>query len=111
MNLSNKVFELVDNKDGLAASKTKMVFGTGNLPYKGTYTGENVEFGNVIVSSNNNEMNMLYHALTVDGELVAGKALVHLSVEVSNKLKMQLNWQWLTGDLSSGTSYWLEVNA
>lgn len=110
MNLSNKVFELVDNKDGLAGNKTKMVFDSASNPYKATYTGENIQCGNVLVTSNNKEMNMIYHALTGHGELVAGKAIVHLSVGGSNKLKMELNWQWLTGDLSSGTSQWVEIN-
>jgi len=54
---------------------------------------------------------MVYHALTQQGELVAGKAQVQLVRKDLGNLEMQLNWQWLTGELSSGISRWEEVNA
>jgi len=109
LNLSNKVFELIENTDGLAAKKTRMIFENDTQPYRAIYTGENVEFGNVIVTTSNGVMNMLYQALTKDGELVAGKAKVNMSTESTTYLEMTLHWQWLTGDLSSGTSRWKEV--
>ena len=88
-----------------------MIFNAGSSPYKATYTGDNIEFGHVIVAINKSAINMLYHAQTKDGELVAGTALVSLIEDDANRLKMTLNWQWLTGDLSSGTSYWKEIVA
>lgn len=111
MNLSNKVFELINNEDGLAASKTKMVFDNGVRPNRAIYSGENVLYGNAIVSSNSNDISMLYQALTNEGELVAGKAKVNITISDFKLLKMELHWQWLTGDLSSGISHWREIDA
>ena len=64
-----------------------------------------------VVSTDNSETIMLYHSLSKDGGLAAGRALVTLTENNTCTTEMQLNWQWLTGDLSSGISKWSEVNA
>lgn len=109
MDLSKRTFELVENADGLAANETRIAFADGNNPFKGTYQGPNIVYGQVLVSDVGGTCQMLYHALTSSGELVAGKANVYFSGQ--EPLRMQLHWQWLTGDLSSGVSNWIEVNA
>ncbi len=108
MDLSIRTFELVENADGLAASETRISFAAGSIPFRGTYQGPNIIFGQVLVSEVDGTFRMLYHALTASGELVAGKADV--SFLGQEPLRMQLNWQWLAGDLSSGTSNWIEVH-
>lgn len=108
MNLKNKIFDLIENQDGLAESHTRMIFNGNSLPFQATYSGPNVSNGHVLVSSDaNNNLNMVYHALVNDGSLVAGKADISFST-IENILTMKLNWQWLTGDLSSGVSMWKE---
>lgn len=102
---------MIENADGLAGDKTRMIFDDGTSPYRAIYTGENIEYGNVIVTTNKNTLNMLYQALTTEGDLVAGKAQVNISAISSTSLEMELQWQWLTGDLSSGISRWKEVDA
>lgn len=109
MDLSKRTFELVENNDGLAANETRISFAAGSEPFSGTYQGSNIVHGQVLVSNADGTSRMLYHALTISGDLVAGKAEVSFSG--NEPLRMQLNWQWLTGDLSSGTSNWIEVNA
>lgn len=109
MDLSNRTFKLVENTDGLAASDTLISFAAGDNPFRGTYKGPNIVYGQVLVLDLGGAPRMLYQALTISGELVAGKAEVSFSDQ--NPLCMQLNWQWLTGDLSSGSSNWIEVKA
>lgn len=109
MDLSRRTFELVENTDGLAASTTRISFETGTGPFRGTYKGPNIAHGQVLVSDADGELRMLYHALTISDELVAGQADVSISEQ--DPLRMQLKWQWLTGDLSSGVSNWIEVDA
>ena len=111
MELSNKKFQLVENNEGLASEQTLMAFDSFDSPYRAIYHGSNIEFGHVVVSSENGALNMLYHSLSKEGELSAGKAIVTLTTVASGGTEMQLNWQWLTGDLSSGISKWREVNA
>lgn len=109
MNLSGRAFELIENDNGLAASTTRISFDVGRGPYRGTYLGPNIVHGQVLVSDVGGTLKMLYHALTASGELVAGRADV--SISDHEPLHMQLKWQWLTGDLSSGVSNWTEINA
>lgn len=47
---------------------------------------------------------MLYHCITISGELKAGRAMAIFSHNVDKKLCMHLDWQWLTGDRSKGVS-------
>ena len=108
MNLSNKTFDLIENNTGLAASQTRMIFNHHSDPFEATYTGPNVSNGHVLVSRKKDKFDMIYHALSAEGLLVAGKADVSFSTNDGN-LIMQLNWQWLTDDLSSGVSLWTEV--
>jgi len=110
MDLSGKVFELIENNSGLAGGSTRMVFSDCSTPYEATYSGPNVSNGHVLVMESNNRLNMVYQALANEGELVAGKAEVVLNLKIEEKLNMQLNWQWLTGDLSSGISRWVEIS-
>ena len=111
MNLSNKKFKLIENKEGLASDSTVMVFENSDLPYRANYTGPNIDYGHAIVSSEDGKLTMLYHALSKEGELSAGKATVNLNKVSSGNLEMQLDWHWLTGDLSSGISRWCELDA
>ena len=111
MDLSNKWFELVENSDGHASAKTIMKFSEQSDPFIGTYSGPNTRHGQVIVRTSKDGLTeMLYQSLTTDDELVAGKAKVTLSEDKSEKLVMQLNWQWLTGSLNSGVSIWHEID-
>lgn len=110
MDLSNKHFELVENSDGHASAKTMMKFSDHADPFLATYTGPNTIYGQVIVrTSKTGDFEMLYQSLTTEGELVAGQAQVTLTENENHKTVMQLNWQWLTGDLSNGISVWHET--
>ena len=111
MNLSSKKFQLIENHDGLASNQTLMTFDSSEYPYKATYHGPNIEFGHAIAYSVNGALNMFYHSLSKQGDLSAGKAVVTLTKAASGDTEMQLDWQWLTGDLSSGISRWGEVDA
>jgi hypothetical protein len=111
MELSNRKFELIDNDTGLASAKTLMVFDSSSSPFKASYRGPNIEYGHAIVSIENDEVHMLYHSLSKNGDLSAGSAKVTLSESDFGNTEMTLNWHWLTGDLSSGISKWKEVNA
>ena len=80
-------------------------------PYLGTYTGPNIIHGQVIVrTSATGITEMLYQALTSDGNLVAGRAEVTL-LKKNGQTIMQLDWQWLTEPTKSGVSIWHEIPA
>ena len=53
---------------------------------------------------------MLYQCLTKDGELKAGNAIAQVSINEENKIQLDLKWQWLNGDKSSGSSTYIELD-
>ena len=109
MKLNNIKFKLIENKEGLASDETIMVFDCSDAPNKASYSGPNIEYGHAIVSTKNEQLIMLYLAISKSGEMSAGKAIVSLSKSSADKMEMQLDWTWLTGDLSSGISKWCEI--
>jgi hypothetical protein len=50
---------------------------------------------------------MLYHCVTTSGELKAGQASARFTTEADRRHWMKLDWQWLTGDRTSGRSEWI----
>ncbi len=109
MKLSNRKFKLIENQQGLASGDTIMVFDSTGLPYRAVYNGPNIEYGHALVSFEDEKLTMLYHSVSRKGELSSGKATITLSQNNSSNIEMQLDWQWLTGDLSNGISTWREI--
>lgn len=103
--LANKTYELMENTTGHATHTTMMIFGPSSEPCKGVYSGANIIFGQALV----NGQEMLYQAMETDGQLTAGRATVSLVTVPGRPSEMHLQWQWLTGDLSSGVSKWRQV--
>lgn len=107
--LANRKFRLTSNPDGLVSGETIMLFGPGESPFLGTYTGPETKSGQVVAAYENDGMlRMIYQSLTTDLKLVAGKADVSFSSGADGSVSMVLNWQWLTKG-GSGRSVWLEI--
>jgi len=51
----------------------------------------------------------LYQCITQENELKAGKAIAEISLTEKDKIKLKLDWQWLTHDQSTGKSEYLEI--
>lgn len=69
----------------------------------GVYRGGTIEHGNVVaIWRTDSGLEMLYHCVTTSGELRAGHAL-----GVIADSHLYLDWQWLTGERSRGSSEWL----
>ncbi|MDG1190914.1 MAG: hypothetical protein P8N15_02495 [Flavobacteriaceae bacterium] len=52
---------------------------------------------------------MLYQCVTDEGQLKAGKALATVSFTESQKIRLKLNWEWITGEISRGNSEYIEI--
>ena len=102
MRLNDTVFELIENSNGLADQTTSLVFSSETSPFTATYDGPNITYGHAIVQGRE----MLYHAVNNKGEMSAGRAQVSFETAEDGAVMMILDWQWLTGDLSSGQSLW-----
>lgn len=107
--LAGRRFVLVDN-DGSALANTVMTFEPAGEPLRARYSGPNVILGQALVHASAYGVEMVYHALTTDGDLNAGAARVEVSL-AGNKRTMVLRWCWLTGGTGSGTSTWDAVDS
>jgi hypothetical protein len=109
MNLVGKTFRVIANsKGGTINTKTTMTFVSETGPLVGVYSGGTIDSGSVIARRTGElTIEMLYHCLTVAGELQAGHAWGRFDTDADQQLCMHLDWQWLTGDQSKGQSEWV----
>jgi len=76
----------------------------------GVYGGGTIAVGHVIAKRKaESELEMLYQGATKLGVHDAGKARATFTRDGTNRLRMHLDWQWLTGDQSRGHSDWVMV--
>ena len=80
----------------------------GNL-VTADYHGSTVTYGKIIAYLEKDNLEMLYHCLTAENELKAGKAQAKISLTEDQKITLHLDWEWLTGDKSHGESIYREV--
>lgn len=109
VNFNNKKFFLVENSEnGTVNSETVFEYKQeGNL-VTAIYYGGNITNGNIIAVLKDNQLEMLYHCLTIENQLKAGKAIADISITKNNKIKLSLNWQWLNDDQNKGVSEYIE---
>ncbi len=106
----NKEFKLLDNSaSGEVDDSTQFAFTQkGNL-VTADYSGGRVRYGRIIAKLVNDHLEMLYHCMTKDGDLKAGKAIAKITKNEEDRLVLKLNWQWLTHDLDKGESLYIEI--
>ena len=111
MNLAGKVFRALSNsKNGHLNSETEMRFTADDGIVVGTYSGGTIVVGHILAKRTSaTELEMLYHGATRDGAQSAGTAHATFSRDSEGRLHMYLDWQWLTGDRSTGQSEWVLV--
>lgn len=109
MQLAGKTFRAITNTaSGTINTQTTLTFVSEDGPLLGVYSGGTVECGNVIARrTSESSIEMLYQCLTVAGELQAGRAAGKFELGADQRLHMQLDWHWLTGDQSKGQSEWV----
>ena len=111
MKLTGLTFQALSNSShGTINTNTTMTFVSDDeSDIIATYHGGTIKTGNVVGRwIDPGTMEMLYHCITVTGELKAGRALASFHRDAGALLHMHLDWQWLTGDQSTGSSQWIE---
>ena len=109
-NFNNKRFILLENsKNGKVNSDTVFDYQQDGNLVTADYQGGTVKYGKIIARLEGAELNMLYQCLTMDNELKAGKALAKITLNKHNKMRLKLDWQWLTAEGTTGTSEYVEM--
>ncbi len=109
-NFDNKKFALIQNSDsGQVNSETVFEYKQQDNLVTADYYGGTIKYGKIIAELKNDELNMLYQCLTTDNQLKAGKAFAKVSLLDTGKIKLSLNWEWLTNGSEKGNSEYIEI--
>lgn len=107
---NNKTFALIDNSNnGEVNTETTFEYQQNGDLVSADYKGGTVKYGKIIALLEDDKLNMVYQCITTDNELKAGKAIATITFSKNNKLKLNLDWQWLTGERDSGNSEYIEL--
>jgi len=111
LSLDNRVFVPVHNSEnGVASGRTRFHFWQEGMVFYADYFGGDVREGHIIGQfTEDMEGDLLYHCLTTDKHLKAGKARAVFSIMEDGRLAFDLDWEWIEGDHSWGQSRYEEV--
>lgn len=109
-NFDNKRFALIQNSEsGQVDSETVFEYKQQDNLVTADYYGGTIKYGKIIADLKVDELNMLYQCLTIDNQLKAGKAIAKISMTDKGKIKLSLNWEWLTNGNENGVSEYTEI--
>ena len=110
-NFNNKTFVLLENsKKGKVNAETVFKYKQEGDLVTAEYFGGTIRYGKIVGLLQGDDLKMLYQCLTVDNELKAGKASAKVAYTNTGRLKLDLNWQWITDNNEKGTSQYIEID-
>ncbi len=110
LNLNNKRFVTVNNKEGLSSNETVFQYYQNGKVITGSYKGGVIVEGLLIGKQiGDNKIQILYQCLTDEGELKAGQSTGLILKNAQDKLELKFEWNWLNGALTGGHSEYIEI--
>ncbi|RED22071.1 hypothetical protein BD847_3569 [Flavobacterium cutihirudinis] len=107
---NNKRFALIENSEnGQVNSETTFNYKQEENLITADYFGGTIKYGKIIADLKGDQLNMLYQCLTTDNQLKAGKAIAQITRTEKGKIKLSLNWEWLTNGNEKGQSEYIEI--
>lgn len=111
MNYDNKKFRVKTNTSN-GEVDNEMIFQyqqKGNI-VTCTYKGDSIITGHLLGTVDNEGIiNMNYHQINSKGELMTGKCTSSPCINSKGLIELYEEWQWTSGDFSSGKSVLEEV--
>jgi hypothetical protein len=109
--LTGRTFRAMSNSaHGQSGSATEMEFTADAEFVTATYAGGGVRLGQVLARRTPDDaLDMHYHAGSASGEIRAGHGRATFTADQQGRLRMYIEWQWLSGDHAIGHSEWAEV--
>lgn len=110
-NLEGKIFKSISNtENGEVDGDTIFHYHQNESIVWADYSGGLVAKGHLIANIlEDGKLDMRYHHVNIDGDIMIGKCLSTPSITNDGLLKFAEEWQWLSGDKSSGYSETIEV--
>ena len=109
--LEGKIFKSISNTtNGEVNDETLFHYHQNGNTVWADYKGGKITKGHLIAKVlKDGKLDMRYHHINTMGELMVGKCISTPEIDPEGKLKFNENWQWLSGDNSSGYSEIIEV--
>jgi hypothetical protein len=110
MNLHDKKFVTIENKNGLSLNETIFHYFQSGTIITGKYKGGAIHEGFIVGKQiEESKIELLFQCLTKEGELKVGQSKGIISKNKNGKLELKFDWNWLNGDLSGGKSEYIEI--
>jgi hypothetical protein len=108
--LEGKVFRSVRNTDnGEVGAGTVFRYHQAGKVVWAEYDGGDIVKGHLVANVlPGGQLDMRYHHINRQGQIMTGKCLSTPELTASGKLMFKEQWQWLSGDMSSGYSEIIE---
>lgn len=105
-NYDNKTFRSVSNSDnGEVSSETIFHYSQEGEIITAQYSGGEIIKGHLIGKvDQNGVINMRYHHINQEGELMTGKCISTPERLENGKIRLNESWEWTSGDFSKGES-------
>lgn len=108
-NLDQKRFVTAENNSGLSSHETVFDYRQENKIITGNYQGGLIKAGQIVGKQvDADTIELLYHCITNDGDLMAGESTGKLSMK-GDLMQINFDWNWLNGDRSGGKSEYIEL--
>lgn len=110
VDLNGRAFHPVENAAaGTVSGDTRFHFSQDGLTISATYHGGTISRGHILGQfTDTDHAELIYHCLTTDGSLKAGKAVARFSKMTDGRLQIDMDWQWLDGG-GQGSSRYEEI--
>ena len=110
-NYNDKRFKSVKNTiNGETSEETIFYYKQTKNIVTARYVGGKIIEGQLIgLVSKEGEINMRYHQINTNGDLMTGKCKSIPEVLTNGKIRLHEEWQWTSGDKSKGNSIIEEI--
>ena len=110
--LNNRRFTVANNAHGLSGAGTVFHYHVEENAISSTYQGGRIRMGNQVGRATGpNTIELLFHCLTLDGEILAGWSRGTVGVDHAGRTTLSFIWGWLSGATGGGESRYIELAA
>ena len=109
--IHGKRFVTTGNEHGVSGADTVFEYATDGDRIRGTYRGGRIADGHLVGKvTGADSIELLFHCVTTDGELMAGASRGRVSRNARGLVELHFDWEWLTDDRSGGQSSYVELH-
>lgn len=109
--LHNRRFTVANNSQGLSGAGTVFHYQVEGNGISSTYQGGRIRTGHQVGRATGPEtIELLFHCLTLDGEILAGWSRGTVGVDHAGRTTLAFVWGWLSGATGGGESSYVELS-